>query len=316
LIHFYKRDIYLATIHIQIPVTMKLPVSSRKILNVFGKKSATQAIVSTPVSRHYSQLNVTKDNIFVEYGKLIIANSINAKLKKQKTSGTSEAIYNPKVLEMYDNIVWKFNSPALWRIRKDDAYQLYKDCIGEKHCEIGVGTGLFLKDYVLDQDTPKQLSLALCDLNNNTLDMAEQRIKESAEASGKIIDLKTAIVDITNPGSIPTEMQHSYDSVAANFLLLCLHGGGLHDKVAGVQGCAALVKHDGWFFGSTLLGRDLLDDADNAGPAAIRTMEFYNEIGIFGNKGDSMEDLESVLKEVFAEVEVWRVGYCGAWSLY
>ena len=293
---------------------MKLPASSRKVFDIFGKKNATTGVFSTPVLRHYSQLNITKDNMIVEYGKLIIANRINAKLKKQKTSGTSEAIYNPKVLEMYDNVVWKFNSPALWRMNKADTYQLYKDCVGENHCEIAVGTGLFMKDYVLDKDTPEQLSLALCDLNKNTLDMAEQRIKESAAASGKIVDIKTAIVDITSPGSIPTEMLHSYDSVAANFLLHCLHGGGLHDKVAGVQGCAALVKQDGWFFGSTLLGRDLLDDAHNAGPAAIKTVEFYNEIGIFGNKEDSMEDLESVLKEVFSEVEVWRVGYCAAWK--
>lgn len=264
--------------------------------------------------RLYSKINVTKDNAIVEFGKLIIANRLNAKLKKQKMAGTSEAIYNPKVLAMYDAVVWRFNSPALWRISKNEIHDLYKDCVGANHCEIAVGTGLFLKDYVLENESHQQLSLF--DLNKNTIDIAEKRINEAIANNGRSLQFKKAILDITKPESIPEEIKHSYDSVAANCLLHCLHDSGLQDrdKFAAIQSCASLLKEDGCFFGSTLLGKDLLDDADNAGPAAIKTIQFYNELGIFGNMNDAYADLESVLNELFGAVELWRTGYCAVWK--
>eukprot|EP00090_Calanus_glacialis_P018080 TRINITY_DN28031_c0_g1_i1.p1 TRINITY_DN28031_c0_g1~~TRINITY_DN28031_c0_g1_i1.p1 ORF type:complete len:314 (-),score=33.04 TRINITY_DN28031_c0_g1_i1:120-947(-) len=264
----------------------------------------------------YSELNVTKDNAIVEFGKLIIANRMNAQLKRQKMAGTSEAIYNPKVLAMYDAAVWRFNSPALWRISKNEIHDLYRDCVGADHCEIAVGTGLFLKDYVMENESPQQLSFSLFDLNKNTIDIAEKRINEAVANNGRSVHFKNTILDITKPESISEDMKHSYDSVAANYLLHCLHGNGLldKDKFAAIQSCASLVKEDGCFFGSTLLGKDMLDDADNAGPAAIKTIKFYNKIGIFGNMNDCMADLESVLNELFGDVELWRTGYCAVWK--
>jgi hypothetical protein len=306
---------------------MKLPTfaiaSRRNSVEIFHHKSITTprripmaGVLASTGWRLYSELNVTKDNAFAEFGKLSIANRLNAMFKKQKMAGTSEAIYNPKVLDMYDAIVWRFNSPALWRITKNEIHDLYRDCIGANHCEIAVGSGLFLKDYVMENESPQQLSLSLFDLNKNTIDMAEKRINESVANSGRSVQFKNAILDITKPASISDEIKHSYDSVAANFLLHCLHGNGLldKDKFAAIQSCASLVKEDGCFFGSTVLGKDLLDDADNAGPAAIKTIEVYNEIGIFGNMNDFMADLESVLNELFGDVELRRIGYCAAWK--
>jgi hypothetical protein len=295
---------------------MKLPsfASRRNSVEIFRQKSTT-TLRRNP-TQLYSKLNVTKDNPIVEFGKLIIANRINAKFKRQKTARTSEAIYNPKVLAMYDAVVWRFNSPALWRISMNEIHDLYRDCVSANHCEIAVGTGLFLKDYVLENESPQQVSLSLFDLNKNTIDIAEKRINEAVANNGKSVQFTKAIFDITNPESISEDIKHSYDSVAANYLLHCLHGNGLQDKdkFAAIQSCATLVKEDGCFFGSTLLGKDLLDDADNAGPAAIKTIEFYNEIGIFGNMNDLMADLESVLNELFGEVELWREGYCAVWK--
>ena len=81
---------------------MKFPTiafaSRRSSVEIFRYKStATPRRMSNQL---YSELNVTKDNAIVEFGKLIIANRMNAQLKRQKMAGTSEAIYNPKVLAM------------------------------------------------------------------------------------------------------------------------------------------------------------------------------------------------------------------------
>ena len=67
------------------------------------------------------------------------------------------------------------------------------------------------------------------------------------------------------------------------------------------------------FFGSTILGKDLLDDSAQAGPHAAATIRHYNEIGIFGNSGDSFEDIIAVLEDLFIDVSVFKVGYCAVW---
>lgn len=36
--------------------------------------------------------------------------------------------------------------------------------------------------------------------------------------------------------------------------------------------------------------------------------------GIFNNKGDTLHDLEFILKEYFEDVNVWREGFCAAWK--
>ena len=76
---------------------------------------------------------------------------------------------------------------------------------------------------------------------------------------------------------------------------------------------AVLREDGGVFFGSTILGRDLLDDAGQAGPHAVATIHHYNEIGIFGNSGDSFEDMVAVLENLFNDVSVFKVGYCAVW---
>ena len=65
----------------------------------------------------------------------------------------------------------------------------------------------------------------------------------------------------------PTKLLGTFDSVAANFLLHRLYSDSLLDKKSAVASCSSLLREDGGvFFGSTILGRDLLDDAVQAGP--------------------------------------------------
>lgn len=55
----------------------------------------------------------------------------------------------------------------------------------------------------------------------------------------------------------------------------------------------------------------MIKDKKNAGEPAIQVLHNFNTAGVFGNAGDSMKDLGWVLNDVFNDVTVTRVGYCG-----
>ncbi|KAL3783991.1 hypothetical protein HJC23_013371 [Cyclotella cryptica] len=129
-------------------------------------------------------------------------------------------------------------------------------------------------------------------------------------------NLKKVIADVTSSGEDFSSPLHrgQYESVAANFLFHCLHGSNMLDKFQSFQNCASLLSKDGVFIGSTILGKEMLLDAERAGKTPVKVLHTYNDWGIFGNLGDSFEDLENVLKDLFCEVELKRVGYCGVWK--
>jgi hypothetical protein len=210
-----------------------------------------------------------------------------------------------------DTLVWGFNSPFLWRISESDIHTLYKSNISTNHVEIGVGTGLFLAKDV----SSKCNSITLMDLNPNSLNVCEKRILTSYESSEteSAPTVNKVVADITKEDSLHTHVgQHN--SVAANFLFHCLHGTSLYDKRLAFANCASLLSPDGVFIGSTILGKEMMDDAEAAGRTPLGVLQRYNDWGIFGNSGDSFADLENILRELFTEVDLKMIGYCGVWT--
>lgn len=213
------------------------------------------------------------------------------------------------ILVTDDTLVWGFNSPFLWRISESDIHSLYSANIGRNHAEIGVGTGLFLDKDV----SSKSMSITLMDLNHNSLNVCEKRILSSYNEGEQAPNVNKLIIDIVGENSFSSQ-KGQYDSVAANFLFHCLHGTTLQDKLSAFKNCASLLSPDGTFFGSTILGNDMINDADGAGEISLGVLQSYNDWGIFGNLGDSFDELEAVLNGLFHEVELKRIGYCGVWT--
>ena len=236
---------------------------------------------------------------------------VNDTFGRQVSTPTSDAAYTPVGLSVYDALVWGFNSPFHWRIREEEVQQMYQDCLSQSkdHAEVAVGTGLFLRDLDLD-GLPLQ-HVSLLDLNPNALDKCVSRIQE-VDRYKHAISIDKIECDILQP--VQPKLRQAFDSVAANFLLHCLHGDSILKKRAAFESCASLLKGGGVFFGTTILGQDIQKDASNAGDATMRTQKLYNELGIFGNEGDTFNDVSMVLHELFEEVQVWRVGYCAAWK--
>ena len=222
--------------------------------------------------------------------------------------------------------MWGFNSPFLWRISQEDISLLYRAHVSRHHCEIAVGTGLFLSN--INQSTKE---MTLIDLNENCLQVCEERIKNVyslKHEDGKITppDISKLVADITDTSPLTEKVKegHSshlapirgkFHSVGANFLFHCLHGSNLYDKVDAFRNYASLLDpKDGVFFGSTILGKEMLDDDNNVGETAMHVLRVFNDMGVFGNLGDSLEDLDGILRDIFDVVDVQRVGYCGVWT--
>lgn len=239
-----------------------------------------------------------------EYDKGILTLSrwINSLLESHMERPTSDGVYNPTTLKAYDEYVWEFNSPFLWRIEQETVQALYDDAITSngKHLEIAVGTGLFLDGCT---ERPR---ITLLDLNDSALDTCKRRLSEIK--TGGFTSISAIKGDILDDDLCLGGER--FDSVGANFLLHCLHGPRPETKKRFVSNCAKLTSPTGTFFGTTILGKEL----ENAGPAAQETSDFYNSLRIFDNLRDNLPDLSRALHESFEDVEIHRVGYCAIWK--
>lgn len=238
-----------------------------------------------------------------------------------------------------DAFVWGFNSPFLWGITIENVQTLYKsnlsvssgDGKNGNHCEIGVGTGLFLSKDIITSDNAGTgcKSISLIDLNENSLQSCKQRIEGSFnnEDIHKPTVTKT-IADIMelpqnkqeDEGDSPlTSLKGKHTSVGANFLFHCLHGSNLHDKRHAFENCASLLSpgSESVFFGSTILGKEMLLDGDTKTEddnPGVLMLKLFNDSGVFGNLGDSYDDLVFILTDIFEDVVVKQIGYCGLWT--
>jgi hypothetical protein len=222
---------------------------------------------------------------------------------------SSEAAYTKETLERYDSLVWNFNSPFHWRIHPEEVQALYNDCLlqSSRHAEVAVGTGKFL--HGLDITDLFLEHITLLDLNPNTLSACMERLSHmGSNCQEKNVEIQAILCDILEKQLDPTLLS-SFDSVAANFLVHCLHGG-IETTRTCFQNIQSLLQPNGVFFGTTILGAEL---DDKAGPATLETNDLYNEMGIFGNQHDCFKDISQVLHECFDDVQVWRIGYCAAW---
>jgi len=294
--------------------------------SAFATKVLQKKLLAIPppeIAEMLSSTSTTAENNVNESLLILnVARWINDYALKQMPSMTSDAVYTEKVLQDYDTVIWDFNSPFHWRIHPLDVQALYDTCLANstRHCEVAVGTGLFLKGLQATEGncSSSLAHVTLVDLNPNSLKLCQNRLLTEVDYYSKNnVKMELVVQDILSLSS-SLLIRKSYDSVAANFLLHCLHK---HDSRyetlrLAVQNMASLLTPEtGVFFGSTILGKELLDDEEaTVGPAALETLRMYNKFGVFGNEEDSFEMLSKVFHEIFDEVDIWQVGYCAVWK--
>jgi SAM-dependent methyltransferase len=206
---------------------------------------------------------------------------------------TGTATYTRQVLSMYDILVLGIICRRVWRCDRAEMLAGYNRNIGERHLDLGPGTGFFLDRCRYRSPQPRT---ALVDLNPTVLKKASARLRRFRPA--------TFQRDVLSPFELGEER---YESAGLNFLLHCLPGGMTH-KAKVFDHVRAHVVPGGRIFGSTLLA-----DGVPHSKRAHKLLDSLNEKGTFDNRGDSLSGLESELAGRFAD---YRLTVQGSVALF
>ncbi len=199
-------------------------------------------------------------------------------------SARGSAIYSSPLLlrAFYDFFVLGITSTYIWRASTSKVLlPFFKARVSSNHLDIGVGTGYYLANV----DFAPDASVALCDLNEDSLATAKSRIPQ----------LKTTSYhhDIFEP----LATREKFGSISLVYLLHCLPGPP--ERKAAIFGhLKENLQKDGVLFGSTVLGKGVEHNW-----AGRILMKAYNRKGIFGNVDDSAEVFLKGLKLHFEDVD-------------
>jgi len=210
-----------------------------------------------------------------------------------KDSQAGAAVYSPLTLRLYDAWVLGISNRYAWGCPTAEVLlPFFRQHVGRRHLEAGVGTGY----YLAKADLPADTEVTLLDLNPASLAAARQRLGRPAQT------LRHDVLEPLDASLGP------FDSIALFYLLHCLPGTLVQKGRAFAQLAPSLAP-EGVLFGATILG-------DTAGHNGFgqRLMALYNRKGIFGNAGDTLADLEGELHQHFVQVELRQVGRVALFS--
>lgn len=198
--------------------------------------------------------------------------------------------YTPFFLRLYDFLVIGIFTRIFWKCKGQRYIEIYRRHAGQRHADIGVGTGYFLDHAGLDESRQQ---IALIDLNRNCLRHTAQRLQRFAPDC----HVRNAFE--------PIDIGHKVDSICIGGLIHCAPGtmqekGRIFDAVAPLCGP-----------GTTLFGYTLIGKGAPMPWYAGALMGFMNWLQVIDNRGDSLEALHAELLQRFNQVEVWLVG-CNA----
>ncbi|WP_225877136.1 class I SAM-dependent methyltransferase [Streptomyces resistomycificus] len=206
---------------------------------------------------------------------------------------TGTATYTRRVLSMYDVLVLGIICRRVWRCDRSEMLAGYDRNIGERHLDLGPGTGFFLDRCQHRSPRPR---IALVDLNPLVLQKASARLRRFRP--------RTFQRDVLSPFELGEER---YESAGLNFLLHCLPGGMKH-KAKVFDHVRPHVVPGGRIFGSTVLAEGVPH-----GKRAYKLLDSLNEKGTFDNRGDSLGGLEAELDSRFTD---YRLTVRGSVALF
>ena len=209
-------------------------------------------------------------------------------MSEMRSAEAGQAVYSKFVLSIYDLYVHGLSNHLIWRCPTRRIIDHYNRHLSANHLDVGVGTGYFLDKCEFPQAEP---SVALMDMNQNSLDATAERIRRYQPQCYRRNVLE------------PLGLDHKqFDSIGMNYLLHCLPGS-MQDKAVVFDSLYAHLAPGGVLFGTTLV-----QDGEAMGWAARWLMETYNRKGIFTNRDDTVPVLEAILSSRFAEYTIERVG--------
>jgi SAM-dependent methyltransferase len=207
-------------------------------------------------------------------------------MDKSDPSYKGQAGYNAAMLAIYDVWVLKFMSKAVWKVPVPQGIDRYRRHMGQRHLDVGPGTGYFIEQA----DPPRDTQITLLDPNPTVLRHAAKRLADRHPV--------TVEADVMKP--LPVE--GPFDSAALSFVLHCLRGPD-ENKAVAVRNIADVLGPEGVLFGGTVLGLEA--DHTRSARAFLRAA---NKQGGFDNLDDTPEGLRRILEMSFSAVDVDVVG--------
>ena len=143
--------------------------------------------------------------------------------------------YGRGLLAIYDWWVLGFMTRMVLRSPTELMVETYRALVGQRHLDIGPGSG-----YFIDVAVPDRTDLTLLDPNRDVLDHCSNRLAR--------FDPTVVEADVLKP--LP--VQGPYDSVALSAVLHCLPGP-MPDKASAIRNAASVLDTEGTLFGGTVL---------------------------------------------------------------
>jgi SAM-dependent methyltransferase len=193
--------------------------------------------------------------------------------------------YTPCFLRIYDNVVLKTFCTLVWGCPPRVVRRLYNECVGNRHIDIGPGTGYFVDHCTFPTARPE---ITLLDLNVNCLKFSAARLAR----------YRPAVCRANLMGALPLPRDH-FDSAGMNNVLHAIPGGW--DRKGVVFGHVAEILRPG----GTLFGTTVLDQGIPVSRLARRMLRVQHEQGTtFQNQGDDLAGLERQLAKYFPQYQV------------
>ena len=191
---------------------------------------------------------------------------------QQLNTESGASVYSPTILKLYDFAVLGLSNRFVWQCpTKTVLLPFYKEHLGLKHLDVGVGTGF----YIARASLTRSHQVSLLDLNENSLQAAAAQVKQAK--------VRTFMRDVMQPSSEPADT--GYDSISLFYLLHCLPGT-MDDKETAIANLKRYLSKEGVLYGATILGDDAAHNA--IGRMLLR---LYNDKGVFHNMADTLDDL-------------------------
>ncbi|MFC5028981.1 class I SAM-dependent methyltransferase [Streptomyces sp. DSM 41987] len=205
----------------------------------------------------------------------------------------AQQVYSRSRLGIYDKWVLGVFCRVVWRCPAGVMRRLYNSSAGNRHLDIGPGTGYFVDKCRFPTKTPE---LTLLDLNSECLDMS----------AGRLARYRPAICQANLMEPLPLPSRH-FDSAAMNLVFHTIPGGW-DTKGIILKHVAETLRPGGVLFGTTVLAEGV--------PMNRLTSKMVLEQhrrGNFQNQGDDPAGLERQLAKYFPE---YRVTIRGAVAIF
>lgn len=190
--------------------------------------------------------------------------------------------YTPRFLRIYDPWVVGFMAPHVWKMGPEPGIDLYQSHMGQRHLDVGPGTGYF----IAKANPPPDTELTLVDANPHVLEHCAEVL-----AAWRPTTVRGNVLE-------PLPLEGHFDSVGLAHVIHCLPGP-MHAKAEAIENLASVLAEDGVLFGGTVLGLS----ADHTF-AARMFLRIANLQGGFDNRDDDVDGLRALLESSFEEVEI------------